>query len=84
MIAVVYSKDHCPFCEKAKQLLANHGIEYAENRVGVDVTREELLELVPHARTVPQIFLYGNYIGTYEQLVEYFENNTTGSTEGKL
>jgi Glutaredoxin and related proteins len=84
MIAVIYSKDNCPFCEKAKHLLASHNIEYAENKVGVDVTREELLELVPHARTVPQIFLYGNYIGTYQELVQYFENNTTGSTEGKL
>jgi len=84
MIAVIYSKDNCPFCEKAKNLLASHNIEYAENQIGVDVTREELLDLLPNARTVPQIFLYGNYIGTYDQLVEYFENNTTGSTEGKL
>jgi len=84
MIAVIYSKDNCPFCEKAKHLLASHDIEYAENKIGVDITREELLELLPNARTVPQIYLYGNYIGTYDQLVEYFENNTTGSTEGKL
>ena len=84
MIAVIYSKDNCPFCEKAKHLLTSHGIEYAENKVGVDVTREELLELLPNARTVPQIYLYGNYIGTYDDLVEYFENNTTGSTEGRI
>lgn len=81
---VMYSKDNCPFCKKAKHLLSTHNIDVAVKKVGVDVTREELLELVPNARSVPQIFLYGNYIGGYEELVEYFENNTTGSTEGRL
>lgn len=81
---VMYSKDNCPFCEKAKHLLSTHHIDVAVKKVGVDVTREELLEIIPNARSVPQIFLYGNYIGGYEELVEYFENNTTGSTEGRL
>ena len=81
---VMYSKDNCPFCEKAQHLLAQHNIDVEVKKVGVDVTREELLELLPNARSVPQIFLYGNYIGGYDQLTEYFENNTTGSTEGRL
>lgn len=81
---VVYSKDNCPFCEKAKHLLEQRDVSYEVKKVGVDVTREQLLEAVPDARSVPQIFLYGNYIGGYKELEEYFVNNTTGSTEGRL
>jgi glutaredoxin len=81
---VVYSKDNCPFCEKAKALLKAHNITFETKMVGVDVTREQLLEAVPDARSVPQVFLYGNYIGGYKELESYFENNTTGSAEGQL
>lgn len=82
--SIVYSKDNCPFCEKAKHLLNQHNIVFEVKQVGVDVTREELLEAVPTARSVPQVFLYGNYIGGYKELEEYFEENTTKSTEGPI
>ena len=36
---------------------------------------QELLESVPQARTVPQIFLYGQYIGGFDKLAEYFESH---------
>jgi len=81
---IVYSKDNCPFCEKAKHLLEQHNIDFEVKKVGTDVTREELLEAVPTARSVPQVFLYGNYIGGYKELEEYFEENTTKSTEGPI
>jgi len=84
MTNIVYSKENCPFCDKAKALLKSHDITFETKMVGVDVTREQLLEAVPTARSVPQVFLYGNYIGGYKELEEYFANNTTGSAEGQL
>ena len=71
---VVYSKDNCPFCVKAKTFLENLGVEFQVLKVGKDVTREELLEVVPNARSVPQITINGEAIGGYDQLVEYVEN----------
>ena len=56
MKAVVWSKDACPFCDQAKALLRQKGIEFEEKKVGHGYTREQLLEAVPDARTVPQIF----------------------------
>jgi glutaredoxin len=82
--SIVYSKDNCPFCEKAKHLLQQHNIDFQLQKVGVDVSREELLEAVPNAKSVPQIFLYGNYIGGYQELEDYLDQNITGSTEGRL
>jgi glutaredoxin 3 len=66
--AVVWSKDSCPFCVQAKALLEARGIEYEERNVSKDWTKEQLLEAVPTARTLPQIFLDDNYIGGFTDL----------------
>jgi glutaredoxin 3 len=69
----VYSKDNCPYCVKAKNLLNARGIEFTEIKIGVDITRDEFLETFPSARTVPQIILEGEHIGGYTKLVEYLK-----------
>jgi glutaredoxin len=66
--AIVWSKDSCPFCVQAKALLEARGIEYEERNVSKDWTKEQLLEAVPTARTLPQIFLDDNYIGGFTDL----------------
>jgi len=68
MKAVVWSKNHCPYCDQAKALLKMKGIEFEERNINVDYTREQLLEAVPNARTVPQIFLDDQLIGGFTEL----------------
>ena len=68
MKAIVWSKDACPFCVQAKALLEARGIEYEERNVSKNWTREQLLEAVPNARTLPQIFLDGQHIGGFTDL----------------
>ena len=68
MKAVIWSKYHCSFCDQAKQLLKMKGIEFEERKIGDGWTKEELLEAVPTARTVPQIFLDEEYVGGYTEL----------------
>ncbi len=68
MKAIVWTKDACSYCVQAKALLEQQGIEYEEKRIGVDYTREQLLEAVPSARTVPQIFLDGELVGGFTEL----------------
>jgi glutaredoxin len=68
MKAVVWSKNSCPFCVQAKALLEARGIEYEERNVSTNWTREQLLEAVPDARTLPQIFLDGQHIGGFTDL----------------
>ena len=68
MKAIVWSKEKCPMCVQAKTLLKQHGIDYEERVVGVDCTKEQLLESVPSARSVPQIFLDGAHLGGYVEL----------------
>ena len=68
MKAIVWSKYQCSFCEQAKQLLTQKGILYEERKIGDGWTREDLLEAVPTARTVPQIFLNDEYVGGFTEL----------------
>ncbi len=69
----VYSKNNCPFCVQAKNLLKLKGIEFEERNINEEWTREQLLEAVPTARTLPQIFLDENYIGGFIELKKHFE-----------
>ena len=73
MKAIVWSKNHCPFCDQAKNLLKLKGIEYEERNINHDWTREQLLEAVPEARTVPQIFLDGKLIGGFTELRRHLQ-----------
>jgi glutaredoxin 3 len=73
MKAIVWSKHHCPYCDQAKALLTQKGIEFEERKVGDGYTKEDLLEAVPSARTVPQIFLDGNLIGGFTELKKHLQ-----------
>ncbi len=87
MQAEIYTKTSCPYCVKAKALLAEKGISYreyiispgfGESTLGENqryVTRDQLLEKAPNAKTVPQIWLEGNYIGGYTELAAFFGKN---------
>lgn len=71
MTATVWSKYNCPYCDQAKALLTQKGIPFEERKIGDGYTKEDLLEAVPSARTVPQIFLDGKLIGGYTELRKY-------------
>jgi len=68
MKALIWTKDHCPYCVQAKALLTQKGIEIEERKIGHSWTKEQLLESVPTARTVPQIFLGEEYVGGFADL----------------
>jgi glutaredoxin len=73
MKAIVWSKDYCPFCDQAKNLLKMKGIEFEEKKIGHGYTKEQLLEAVPTARTVPQIFLDETLIGGFTELKQHLQ-----------
>jgi glutaredoxin len=72
--AIVWSKNQCPYCDQAKALLNAKGIQFEEKKVGEGFTREDLLEAVPGARTVPQIFLDGELVGGFTELKQRLTN----------
>lgn len=68
---VIITKAECPWCEKAKQLLTANKLTYTEFDIA-DWTafKHFLYEL--DAKTVPQIFTKGHWIGGYSDLEEVF------------
>ena len=68
MKSIVWSKNQCPYCDQAKALLKSRNIEFEERNVSQDWTREQLLEAVPTARTLPQIFLDQELVGGFTEL----------------
>jgi glutaredoxin len=43
-------------------------------------TKKDLIELVPHARSVPQIFLDGVYVGGLQELKQKLLNDNNKNT----
>lgn len=73
MNAVIWSKHNCTYCDQAKALLKQQGIVFEERKIGDGYTKEELLEAVPSARTVPQIFIDEQLIGGFTELKQHLE-----------
>ena len=73
MKVVVWSKYHCTFCDQAKLLLGQREIKFEEKKIGDGYTKEELLEEIPTARSVPQIIIDGNVIGGFPELKEFLK-----------
>jgi glutaredoxin 3 len=48
--------------------LTSKGIEFEERKIGDGYTKEDLLEAIPTARTVPQIILDDVLIGGFTEL----------------
>ncbi len=61
---VVYTKDYCPYCHAAKDLLRKKGAAFTE----VDIQkhperRAEMIQKSGGRSTVPQIFIGGTHVG---------------------
>ena len=75
MQVIVWSKTPCPLCDQAKSLLKLKGVEFEERNITQGTwTKEQLLESVPGARTVPQIFIDNRLVGGFPELKKFFEN----------
>jgi len=67
----IYSTGTCPICDKTKTLLKKWGIDYDEIRIDLDRSRmREFIEITQGARTVPQMTIDGQWIGSFNELTE--------------
>ena len=65
---VIYSKDKCQQCDTAKLLCQMKGVEFVVKKLDVDYTKEDVIALVPQARSFPLIFKDGEYLGGLVEL----------------
>lgn len=71
MQIIIYSKNNCPNCEKAKALVVNAGYTLHVKNLGEDISRESFLKRFNKAKTVPQIEIDHIHIGGFTQLEQY-------------
>lgn len=64
----IYSKDNCVYCVSAASLLTTRNKQFTEYKLGVDYTREQILEKFPNARSFPVVVIDGYHIGGYVEL----------------
>lgn len=67
---VIYSSDWCPYCMRAKQLLARKGVDFDE--IKVDGKPEVRAEMTRKARqtSVPQIWIGSSHVGGCDDLYD--------------
>jgi glutaredoxin 3 len=79
--AQVWSQTNCPACAEAKRLLDQHGIAIEERMLGINgYTKKDLIEVVPQARSVPQIFVDGVYVGGLQELKRKLAHDNNKNT----
>lgn len=66
----IYSKDYCPYCVRAKNLLREKNVAFEE--LMMDENPDEYIKLKARTgmMTVPQIFIGEKFVGGYTELAE--------------
>jgi glutaredoxin 3 len=82
IVVTIYGKDNCHWCKEAKSLAERHSLKYEYKNIGTVENRNEMFELVPDAKTVPQVFWNNRYVGGYNEFASEIEN-TLGSNFGQ-
>lgn len=78
----IYTKQTCPYCVRAKQLLDQKNVKYVEIRVDENPKDLEMMLLRAEGRrTVPQIFINDRGIGGCDDL---YALNTAGKLDALL
>ncbi|AUR51230.1 glutaredoxin 3 [Aquella oligotrophica] len=80
----VYSKETCPYCVMAKNLLAQKGVNNIEE-IRIDLLPEErdkMIEITGRM-TVPQIFIGETHVGGFDDLAKLNRSGDLDKMLGK-
>jgi glutaredoxin len=73
MQAVLYSKDNCQECERAKMFLDSQKISYLEYKYGKDFDRRAFVGEFGEAADFPQIAIDYEHVGSLKETLQYFK-----------
>ncbi len=60
----IYTWRTCPYCIRAKSLLATKGVEFIEYKIdGDELARNKMAQRAHGGRSLPQIFINDHHIG---------------------
>ena len=65
----IYTKAFCPYCTRAKRLLADKGVEVEEYDITMGgAKRQEMIQRASGRTTVPQVFVDDRHLGGYDDI----------------
>jgi glutaredoxin 3 len=66
----MYTTLVCPYCQRAKQLLKQRGVEHIDEvRIDQDLSQRDEMIKITGRRTVPQIFIGETHVGGCDDLI---------------
>jgi glutaredoxin 3 len=65
---IIYTKDICPYCTKAKSLLQKKQVKFTEIKITNEQLKAEMIAKAKGKLTVPQIFINDQHIGGCDDL----------------
>lgn len=66
----IYTRDFCPYCTRAKQLLAQKNVKFEEINAGMDAKKkQEMIKRSNGGRTFPQIFIGDTHVGGCDDIM---------------
>lgn len=66
---ILYSKDYCPYCTAAKNLLTQKGAGYKEIDLSQNPEeRDNMIKKAGGRTTVPQIFIGDTHVGGFDDM----------------
>ena len=66
----MYTTQVCPYCNRAKALLKQRGVDVIEEvRIDLDPGQREQMIALTGRRTVPQIFIGQTHVGGCDELI---------------
>ena len=78
--SIVYSKKNCPFCAMAMEELKLRGVPF--DKIDLEEIGKTAAEVTGRkVKTVPQIYIEGQYIGGYEELMAHLNKTVVDTSE---
>jgi glutaredoxin 3 len=78
---VIYTKESCPFCVRAKALLSQKGVSFTEHNLEDKPDELQALKNRTGLKTVPQIFINKELVGGFSDLAQL---EASGKLDEKL
>lgn len=77
----IFTAPVCDVCGRVEKVLARHGLRYREVDVSSAEGRAEMASRLPHAPSIPQVFIGGRHIGGCEDLERLEASGALGLVE---
>ena len=75
MNVIIYTQDMCGYCDAAIREFTRRDWDYTVHNIKNPINYNNLKELIPDLKTVPQIWIEKEHIGGYDDLLVWLRDS---------